>query len=273
MPENIEQKRPVQEVVETPRESTEDLDQEKPVSKAPQVLSDKERVAEIARIDDRISSEQESLNAARQEFGLPPTDTSAAIDDLGATREKLTEKAGGDASTTEQTATPISGAEKNDSTESMRKPLSDASESVGRLANIFQRREERRMYPLLQGEDIRRIGMAVREINAISPSSEVDFEQITNALTSMHKGLEKFGTYRSQQINEDGESLGAISTFAKQAGTSMRDLQRALARGDAKGIEQAARQASNVAERLEYIATSAQGRRERADTYAGGRRW
>src|SRR3989344_2134193 len=142
----------------------------------------------------------------------------------------------------------------------IRESLGRAAEGMQGVANVFRRRIEQNLYPLLERDDVRKIFAGANALTALSPKSADDYRQTADALRQMSSGLEKFGTYNSRLVKENSESLRGVAALTKAAEISVRDLMKALARED----EPASAEATQAAVRLASILEDIQGRVLRA---------
>lgn len=229
----------------------------------------------IEHLDSRITVEREKLRAIRSQLSLPELDddklSSTVIRELQYERDQL---AGTTAPQTRERSSTLpveQGLARDEGMDSpdVRRALSDVAQNVGSLANIFRKRGESGLYPLLDREDVSRLSTGARSLDGMQ--GRKDYAEITAALSSMRRGLEKFGTYRSFRVNEDRDSLGAIYAYAQQAAESTRALQRALSEGGQKGADEAARAASQLSNAIEDIQLSTRRRAQRMDEYSGRR--
>lgn len=249
--------------------------------------------AEVKGIDDKIAIEREALTKVRQALGLETTDmdTSVAIDSLRRQREQLLgeqprQEAMHDEARPESPIShenvafddlqkrqgelnenPTRRLSPEQATESVaRQMLTNVSDTVGRLANIFKRRDGENLYPLLERQDVSRLGSAAQSINARSLTTPKDREEVAQALEAMSRAFDKFGSYRATTMRENPDSLKALATFAGESTTHLRTLQRAIASGD---TEEVARAAGQLANKLEDVRNKTTAIANRANRYLG----
>lgn len=251
--------------------------------------------AEIAEVDEKITSERALLKESWGKFAMEPPESTNAIDSLQERRQALLNELPTEFRETEgnpnnraEVETPENkqGRKNNETLENpsppeierdpkgitetsgtLRDSMSKAGERLRATANIFIRRDERNLYPLLSREDATKISAAAASLEGISPTTPAEYEQVGAAIRSMTQAFENYGRYRASIIKEDGESLRDLAIASRQTQDEVRTMQTMLAQGTSQGATEASRAAGRLADIVENIQNRASRAAERLTGY------
>lgn len=232
MNEKIRSEEPVPEYVQQIAEAL-----QSPETKAPEALPKTEAEIQTEReaIRGKIESETKALNEAQAALGLPPTDTSNAIQALRRKEAALT-------------AAPITAEQEPNTL-----LLNENSEKLYRLGMIFQKRINNNFSELLGKPETSRIMHEARVLNGSQSFDDTGRGQVTQALNNIASALEKYGSFRnSGPVRDDAENVRSIAIFANEAAQSARALERHL-QNPQFNAQEAARAASRLASELDKV--------------------
>jgi len=141
-----------------------------------------------------------------------------------------------------------------ESPEASRDSFGRAGESIRGVGNIFSKRLDQGMYPLLSKDSVSKINAAATSIEKVSPTTREEYERVSGALGTMAQEFEKYGTEKSSgPLRDDSDSLRGLATYARQAQNEVCALQKTMARNETQQAQDASTAANRLADILEQI--------------------
>ncbi len=235
---------------------------QEPAAESPEVVT-----ASLAHVEGQMKSELDELNKVRQSLGLPPTESSVAVDHLSTKREGLSIKL-----TNAPDVAPLQEGEKAPTQEFLKKDLEGLSNQLGSLSGQLTKRDGGRLTPLIDGSNLSKIRAATQLLGDSARVGKVDFAQLTGALRSVNKSFENFGQIRSPGgVREDAESLKTIASFARATHEALVQTQKSLAKSPDAGAQEASATAKALASTMEKVWLSTSQRIRGVANYSRGR--